>query len=58
MRNAMVVTVLLYFGAVALLVPYLANHGLWLALTFLSVMRAVTMGIQYPRIERAVGETP
>ena len=58
MRNAMVVSVILYFGAVALLVPTLANHGLWLALTFLSVMRVVTMGIQYPRIERAVGETP
>ena len=58
MRNAMLITVLLYFGAVALLVPYWANHGLWLALTFLSIMRAVTMGLQYPRIERAVGATP
>ncbi len=57
MRNAMVVTVTLYFGAVALLVPYLGNHGLWLAVTFLSIMRAVTMGSLYPRIERAVGKT-
>ena len=57
MRNAMMVTVTLYFGAVALLVPYLGNHGLWLAVTFLSVMRAVTMGSLYPRIERAVGKT-
>ena len=56
MRNAMVVTVILYFGAVTLLVPAMANHGLWLAVTFLSITRAVTMGSMYPRIERAVGE--
>jgi multidrug resistance protein, MATE family len=55
MRNAMVVTVILYIGAVALLVPAMANHGLWLAVTFLSITRAVTMGFMYPRIERAVG---
>ncbi|MDP6786724.1 MAG: MATE family efflux transporter [Rhodospirillales bacterium] len=57
MRNAMVITAILYFGAVALLVPAMANHGLWLAVTLLSILRAVTMGVQYPRIERAVGET-
>ena len=57
MRNAMVVTVTFYFGAVALLVPVLGNHGLWLSVTFLSIMRAVTMGSLYPRIERAVGKT-
>jgi MATE family multidrug resistance protein len=57
MRNTMMVTVTLYFGAVALLVPYLGNHGLWLSLTFMSVMRAVTMGALYPRIERAVGKS-
>ncbi len=52
MRNAMVVSVAIYAAALALLVPALANHGLWAALMVLNAVRGVSMALLYPRIER------
>ena len=55
MRNAMLVSVAIYGLALAVLVPGFGNHGLWGALMVLMVARAVTLGLRYPALERAVG---
>ena len=52
MRNAMLVSVAVYVGALFLLVPGLGNHGLWGALMVLNTARGVTMAAYYPRAER------
>lgn len=51
MRSAMVVSVGVYAGAAAVLVPAFGNHGLWAALMALNLARAVTMARLYPRAE-------
>jgi len=55
MRWAMLQSVAIYVLALALLVPWLGNHGLWLALMVLNVSRGVTLGLRYPGLERTVG---
>ena len=52
MRNMMAVSFLIYCLAAALLVPWLGNHGLWLALLVSFVARGVTLGLRYPALER------
>ena len=56
MRNAMILSFAVFVAAVALLQPQLGNHGLWLALMIFMVARAITLGVRYPRLERAVAE--
>lgn len=56
MRNAMILSFAVFVAAVALLQPLLGNHGLWLALMIFMVARAITLGVCYPRLERAVAE--
>ena len=51
MRNAMLVSVAVHAGAVAVLLPVYGNHGLWAALMVLNVARAVTLWRRYPAIE-------
>ncbi|MBK5932695.1 MATE family multidrug resistance protein [Rhodovulum imhoffii] len=56
MRNMMILTAIVYAGAVALLVPPFGNHGLWAALLIHFVARALTLGARYPALEaRAAG---
>ncbi|MCZ6588167.1 MAG: MATE family efflux transporter [Alphaproteobacteria bacterium] len=54
MRNAMLASVALYVLAMATLPALLGNHGLWLSVMIFMVARALTLAIQYPKIERAV----
>ncbi|WP_372573253.1 MATE family efflux transporter [Ruegeria jejuensis] len=54
MRNAMLVSVAVYVAALLALVPLLGNHGLWAALMVLNIMRGVTLGLRYPRLEAQV----
>jgi len=54
MRNAMVVSFLVYLGLCWVLVPLLGNHGLWLAFTGLTAMRGLTLGLAYPALARSV----
>jgi MATE family multidrug resistance protein len=42
-RNALFLALVLYLGACWLLIPVFGNHGLWLSLMILSVLRAVTL---------------
>lgn len=56
MRNAMALSVLVYVAALALLVPALGNHGLWLALVVFLAARGATLAWRYPALERAIGD--
>nr|WP_232897193.1 MATE family efflux transporter [Pontibaca salina] len=55
MRNMAVLSVLAYALAVLALVPLFGNHGLWGALLLSYVLRAITLGLRYPALERAAG---
>lgn len=53
MRNMMAISFAGYVVIVAVALPVMGNHGLWLALMGLFVLRAVTLGARYPALERA-----
>lgn len=57
MREAMLISVLIYAAALAVLLPLWGNHGLWAALMVLNISRGVTMARRYPAIEGAVEGT-
>jgi len=50
MRNAMAVSLFVFLVALALLVPIMGNNGLWLALMIFMVVRALTLGVKYPKL--------
>jgi MATE family multidrug resistance protein len=54
MRNMMIVSAVIYFGAVWTLMPLAGNHGLWAALLISFVARGLTLALRYPALERAV----
>ena len=54
MRNMMIVSFSGYCALVALLLPSLGNHGLWLAMNGFFILRGVTLALRYPALERAV----
>ncbi len=55
MRNMMIVSACIYVAAVLILVPWLGNHGVWLALLISFLARGVTLGARYPALERGAG---
>ncbi len=48
LRNSMIISMLLFLGAVYLLMPF-GNHGLWGALTLLLVVRGVALTVLAPK---------
>lgn len=54
MRNAMVVSLLIYLGSLYWLVLWFDNHGLFLSLSLFMVVRAASLGFYYPRILNAM----
>ena len=50
MRNAMLLSLLLYLVLLGIIVPFWGNHGLFLALSLFMVIRSLTLGYYYPRI--------
>lgn len=58
MRNGMAASLAVFASLLWLLVPDMANHGLWLAFTLFMATRAVTLGVFYPGLERTVGGRP
>ena len=54
MRNAMIVSLAIYFAACFLLIPAWSNHGLWMALMIFMIARAGTLAFCYPALERSV----
>ncbi len=55
MRNMMLLSFVVYLAALAVLMPTLGNHGLWLALLVSFVARGVTLGLRYPALEARAG---
>ncbi|MDN5787182.1 MATE family efflux transporter [Pseudorhodobacter sp.] len=56
MRQAMLLSVLIYGLSLLILIPLWGNHGLWAALMVLNLARGVTMGRLWPMVEqRAAG---
>ncbi|MGC8203548.1 MATE family efflux transporter [Aliiroseovarius sp. PTFE2010] len=53
MRNMMLISVAVYGAVLAIALPVFGNHGLWAALLIWFVVRAVTLGLRYPALERA-----
>lgn len=53
MRNMMAVSLCFYVVSVILLVPAFGNHGLWLSLLISFIVRGITLGLRYPRLEAA-----
>ena len=56
MRNAMILSLIVYLVAVEIFRPLLGNHGIWLGFTLFMVARGVTLGYYFPRIERSIVE--
>lgn len=54
MRNGMLLSLLVYLIATWQLIPLWGNHGLWLSLMIFMVMRALTLGLWFGRIERSM----
>ena len=55
MRNMMVISAVAYFVAVIPLMWAFGNHGLWIGLLLSFVVRGVTLGLKYPKLEAAAG---
>ncbi len=54
MRNAAILTTILYVALVWTLPQLWGNHGLWLALILLNMLRGLTLAAYYPRLARGV----
>ena len=54
MRNAMVVSLIVYLVAIEMFRPPLRNHGLWLGFTVFMAARGLTLAYYFPRIERDI----
>ena len=54
MRNSMILAGLCFSATAWALVPHLGNHGLWLAMMVLMVVRAATLGARLPALLRSV----
>ena len=51
MRNAMIVSLLLYLGLLQLTIPAFGNHGLFLGLLAFMLLRALTLLFYFRGIE-------
>ena len=51
MRNGMLISLIIFISAALLLKPVMGYEGVWLAFTVFMIMRAVTLGVFYPRVE-------
>ena len=54
MRNAMVLSLIVYLIAVEVFRPMYGNHGIWLGFTLFMVARGLTLGYYFPRIEKRI----
>lgn len=54
MRNAMIISALVYFALTAALIPTFGNIGLWCAFSLFMMTRALTLFFYYPRIKNSL----
>ena len=52
MRNAMIVSVIIFIGISIYLTQYLGNHGLWFSLLLFMILRALTLQFYFNKILR------
>lgn len=52
MRNGMMISFFFYVIALVITMPTMENAGLWLSLYILFILRALTLGLKYPSLER------
>ena len=57
MRNAMLVSVAIYTAAMFTLPDWWGNHGLWTSVMLFMVVRALTLLVLYPRVERMLADS-
>lgn len=57
MRNAMVLSLLVYLIALSFLLPVFGNHGLFLGLSLFMLIRAASLCFYYPKIMRSMPTT-
>ena len=57
MRNAMIISAVLFFALTTILIPPFGNIGLWLAFTIFMIIRAVTLFLYYPRIKTTINQS-
>jgi MATE family multidrug resistance protein len=55
MRNGMALALAVFAASVALLMPPLGNHGLWLAMLLFMAARGIWLGACYLHIDRNAG---
>jgi MATE family multidrug resistance protein len=55
MRNAMIVSLLIYLACCYILVPLWGNDGLWASLAIFMGARGLTLGARYPALARSIG---
>ncbi|MFY0690702.1 MAG: MATE family efflux transporter [Paracoccaceae bacterium] len=51
MRNMMAVSFAFYCLSLWMLMPTYGNHGLWMSLLILFIVRGITLGLRYPALE-------
>lgn len=51
MRNMMILSTAIYFGAIWALLDRFGNHGLWAALIIFFVVRGISLALRYPALE-------
>ena len=54
MRNAMIVSLIVFVVATAVLVPMWGNHGLWLSMLIFAGARTISLGARLRAVERSV----
>ena len=54
MRNAMILSLIVFVAATAILVPLWGNHGLWLSMLIYAAARTLTLGARLRAVERSV----
>ncbi len=54
MRNAMIVSLIVFIAATAVLVPLWGNHGLWLSMLIFAAARTLSLGARLRAVERSV----
>jgi MATE family multidrug resistance protein len=52
MRNMMIISIAVYLAVWWVATKALGNHGLWLALNMFFIIRAITLGVRLPALER------
>ena len=57
MRDSMIITGAILLPSSIIFAQHYGNHGLWAAFSLYFVLRAVTLGVFYPRLAR-VFDTP